>query len=364
MKKYISNITFTVLLLGSFLVSAQDTLSTINKKDMFSLSGSVDIYYKYDLAGSAARSGNISGGENLTFFAPDHNSFSIGMANIIAEKAFGKSSVVADFSFGPRGAHSSILTQDENDGSFHIQNLYIKHQISDRFSVTAGFMGTFLGYEVISPSSNFNYSTSYLFSWGPFQNAGVRFDFQLSDKIGLMAGIFNDWNSYSDLTGSKDFGLQLAYHPSEGKDIFLNMITGKNSGTELDVTATFNISERLFLGLNAATYYSSDSDLFESESDGFSGVAIYPQFAISSNVVLGWRSEIFSERQPHNIFSGEFSGNASVFSNTLSANIAVGKITIIPEFRIDRGNQEIFIDSGSLPTDHASQVLLALVYNL
>jgi hypothetical protein len=58
-------------------------------------------------------------------------------------------------------------------------------------------MGTFIGYEVISPLANFHYSTSYLFTNGPFQNAGVKLNYAISDKIGIMVGAFNDsWNSY------------------------------------------------------------------------------------------------------------------------------------------------------------------------
>jgi hypothetical protein len=58
--------------------------------------------------------------------------------------------------------------------SFHIQNLYATYAATDKLSFTAGYMGTFIGYEVISPLANFHYSTSYLFTNGPFQNAGVK----------------------------------------------------------------------------------------------------------------------------------------------------------------------------------------------
>jgi hypothetical protein len=56
----------------------------------------------------------------------------------------------------------------------HIQNLYATYAATDKLSFTAGYMGTFIGYEVISPLANFHYSTSYLFTNGPFQNAGVK----------------------------------------------------------------------------------------------------------------------------------------------------------------------------------------------
>jgi hypothetical protein len=69
--------------------------------------------------------------------------------------------------------------------SFHIQNLYATYAATDKLSFTAGYMGTFIGYEVISPLANFHYSTSYLFTNGPFQNAGVKLN-SISDKIGIM----------------------------------------------------------------------------------------------------------------------------------------------------------------------------------
>jgi hypothetical protein len=46
--------------------------------------------------------------------------------------------------------------------------------------------------------ANFHYSTSYLFTNGPFQNAGVKANYAISDKV-IMVGAFNDaWNSYKE----------------------------------------------------------------------------------------------------------------------------------------------------------------------
>lgn len=338
------------------------TEEEMEKDSPLSISGSIDVYYKLDFAGNAARNANISGGENYTFFAPDQNSFSIGMANLIFEKAFGKSSMVADLSFGPRGSSSSIPTLNEADGSFHIQNLYFSHAFTDAVSITAGYMGTFVGYEVISPASNFNYSTSYLFSWGPFQNAGVKLDFALSDKFGLMVGLFNDWNTYTDFTSSKDLGLQLSYNVADGSDIYLNFIAGADSGVELDLTAGFQISDLFYLGVNAATYNNSTGKFLETGDSGFSGVALYPQFALSDNFSIGLRSEIFSEKQVNDIFAGTYSKKASVFANTITANIKTGALTIIPELRFDSSSEDIYIDSDGNPTAGAAQFLIAAVF--
>ena len=327
------------------------------------ISGSIDVYYKADFAGSSAAGGNISGGENYTFFAPDHNSFSIGMANLILEKSVGKSSFVADLSFGPRGASSSIPTLSIDDGSFHIQNLYVSHSFSDAITMSLGYMGTFVGYEIISPTGNFNYSTSHLFSWGPFQNAGLKFDFALSDKWGLMLGVFNDWNTYTDFTGGKDFGAQLSYAPNDGTSLYLNFITGEDTGLELDLTAGFQLSDMFFLGVNAATYSSGTGEIFGAGDSGFSGVALYPQLALNDKVSLGLRGELFSEKEVNDIFGGSYTDAASVFSLTLSGNIKSGPLTFIPEIRFDSGSEDIYIDSDGMASASASQILLAAIYS-
>ncbi len=91
-------------------------------------------------------------------------------------------------------------------------------------------MATFVGYEVISPVGIFNYSTSYLFTNGPFQNAGVKATYAFSDKVSLMAGIFNDsWNVYQSGGRVNTFGAQLMVAPVKGLTAYLNLVTGPAS---------------------------------------------------------------------------------------------------------------------------------------
>jgi hypothetical protein len=162
------------------------------------ISGSGDLYYKYDF--SKFSNSNGEGGGPVTSFATDQNSISLGMLDIALKKSVGKASFVGEVSFGPRGQYQSILNGDGSnsnaDNSFHIQNLYATYAFTDKFSMTAGYMGTFIGYEVISPVANFHYSTSYMFTNGPFQNAGLKANYKITDKFGAMVGIFNDsWNT-------------------------------------------------------------------------------------------------------------------------------------------------------------------------
>ena len=327
MKKVIA--TLAVVLTSTFAF-AQDT--------PLEISGSADAYWKYDFAKTA----NIP-----TSFATDHNSVSLGMIDVVLKKKTGKTSFVGEVSFGPRGAGQSI--PDVDGQSFHIQNLYATYAASDKLSLTAGYMGTFVGYEVISPLANFHYSTSYLFTTGPFQNAGIKANYAVSSKVGLMVGLFNDqWNTYKATPefGLNAFGAQLSLTPAEGLTAYFNLLTGSESGTIVDLTAAYQVSPKFKLGLNAADFSGVDS------GSGYSGIALYPSVAISDSFGLGLRAESFKSKTL----------DTSVSAFTLSANLKSGGLTFIPEIRLDSASEDSFYKSNGNPTKSASQFAVAMVY--
>ena len=337
-------ITILALALTTSVAFAQDT--------PLEISGSGDLYYKYDFS-EASQLG--------TSFATDQNSVSLGMIDIALKKKTGKTSFVGEVSFGPRGMGQSILN-DSDGQSFHIQNLYAAYAASDKLTLTAGYMGTFIGYEVISPLGNLNYSTSYLFTNGPFQNAGVKANYAFSSKVGLMVGVFNDqWNAYkADMSlGLNAIGAQLSVTPVEGLTAYINYLDGSASGTIVDLTAAYQISEKFKLGLNVADFSGTIDDT------GYTGFALYPSYAVSSNFSLALRAENFKAKKAGSPFGPSFSNviaDESVTAFTLSANLKSGGLTFIPEFRMDSRSNKLFNDSKGGTTKSASQVSLAVVY--
>ncbi|WP_231463176.1 porin [Pedobacter sp. Leaf132] len=307
-------------------------------------SGSVDTYYKYDFA----KRPNIP-----TSFVSDHNSVSLGMLDLVLKKKTDKASFVGEISFGPRGQSQSIPDAAANGSSFHIQNLYVNYDFSDKFAMTAGYMGTFIGYEVISPVGNFNYSTSYLFTNGPFQNAGIKATYKFSDKVSLMAGLFNDWNLYSATRGVSSVGGQLMISPLEGWTAYINALTGADPygyGTIVDLTTSYQITKAFKLGLNAANYDMAD------DAGGYAGVALYPQVAVADAVTLGLRGEYFKNKDV-----GATPGTAYT-GLTLTANIKSGGLTFIPEVRLDHNGDKPFLNKTGGAAPNAGQFSLAAVY--
>ncbi|MCA6075478.1 outer membrane beta-barrel protein [Fulvivirga sedimenti] len=321
-----------------------------DKKDSLTISGSVDTYYTYD----------FSGQDNIgTSFADDRNSISIGMVDVALSQTLGKASFVGELSFGPRSFKSIPLFDlgDEERAIVGIQNLYVSYAFNDVLSLTAGYMGTFVGYEVISPVGNFNYSTSYLFTNGPFQNSGLKADITISDNFAIMVGIFNDWNVYNDENGVSDFGAQIFIQPVEGWSVYLNMVTGSPSGTIFDLTTGFQISEKFYLGLNAADY-----SIAGDEKGGYTGVALYPQFSISEAFSIGLREEFFSYKEATTESGTVISESESVFASTVTANYSYKNFRFIGEVRLDNVSFDAFMDSNEAAVAQASQITLAAVY--
>lgn len=339
-----------ILVLAVAALSFTSARAEEDEAPSLEISGSVDAYFKYDFAGAS---------NSPTSFATDHNSMSIGMIDLGLTQTFGNATFVGELSFGPRGQGQSLPATENGVSGFNIQNLYASYALTDALSATAGYMGTFVGYEIISPTGNFNYSTSYLFSAGPFQNAGFKLDYSFSDRFAVMAGIFNDWNTYTDFNGFSDIGAQIYVSPVEGWDAYINFCTGPASGTIIDLTTGYQVTDAFYVGLNVADFSAAGSDA------GYTGFALYPQYAFSDKLSLGYRGEYFMEKDV-DVDGGTVNawmiGSESVFSNTITLNFYHGPFTFSTEFRSDSAADEIFMDSDGAGSSSFSQFLLAAIY--
>ena len=329
---YVKKILLTGLtLLTAITLFAQDGEET---KAAVSISGSVDAYYQTNLSASDTNAQSFG-----TSFA-DELGFALGMANIIATYEGEKTGAVADVAFGPRGESAT--------GGYDINQLYAYWNVTEGTTLTMGRFNTYLGYEVISPVGNFNYSTSYLFSSGPFSHVGLKADFALSDDFSLMLAIMNVTDTNNNLTGVYSAGAQLGY-----SDQFLNFYYdgGESLGFEIDYTGGFNVSEDLFLGINAA--------YADNEGEGFSGVALYPQLATDENFTIGLRGEYFATR------SDAVSDDPSVFAATLTGSFALENLIIKPEIRLDSWGSDVepYFDADGAASKSLSSFLVAAIYS-
>jgi hypothetical protein len=318
---------FTLLLASLTAIAvAQDDAPAL------SISGTVDAYFQTNL--SAPDDAGQSFG---TSFA-DETGFALGMANLVAAYDMGSTGVVADVVFGPRG--------DAAVGGYNLNQLYAYWNVNETTTLTMGRWNTYLGYEVISPAGNFNYSTSYMFSSGPFSMVGLKADFALSDDFSLMLAVMNPTDVNNNTTGGYSLGAQLGY-----KGQYLNLYADDDEvlGFEIDYTGGFDLSDDVFLGINAAYQTMEDA--------GFYGVALYPQYTVSDSFALGLRGELFGY---HDDTDDDL---PSVFATTITGSYSVENLTIKPEIRMDAWSEsEPYLDNDGLASDSLSAFALAVIY--
>jgi len=386
---------FSLLLLSMILFLFQVALAqeeTAEEKGSLTLSGSLDAYFRTNFNGS-------NKGENFqapaTSFA-NLPGFSLGMANVIATYQGKKVGAVADLVFGPRGEDAvfgSPLYSGGMAGSSQMVNqLYVYWNVSDKVTLTMGNFNTFLGYEVISPTANFHYSTSYMFSYGPFSHTGLKANIKLSDKWSLLGAVMNptDMTEFN-LNGTYTFGGQLAYSTEAG-NTYLNVVYGDQDGKlnsgdnlvsgatslgktfQIDLTTGVDISPAFSVGLNTTYQTIAPGEVFtqseiqdlNGDGAGFYGIAAYLQAKPKDSFGIGFRGEYFS------VFNSGLSevvglntkGNGNVFAGTLSGNIKVAdNLTFIPELRMDSMKEEFFVSKDLNGSKGLVSFLFAAVFS-
>ena len=334
------NFLTTLSLMIGFVAIAQE--EEVAPEPTFSVAGTIDTYY---------RSNQYVPG---TSFAND-NGFAIGMANVIVSYEGKKSGFVADMVFGPRGSDavfSSPMPRDAGDSSSAniLNQLYAYYNVSDSFTLTMGNFNTFLGYEVISPAANFNYSTSYMFSYGPFSHTGIKADIAAGENTSIMLGLLNTTDNTEFQVADDDYmlGAQLGIFGQ-----YINYLGGGSNGvSQIDFTGGFNLGDSFFLGINA-TSYSDDDDV------KFSGVALYPQYTFSDSFALGARFESFNENGKGLDALGGDGDNTSI---TLTGSYTSGNLIFKPEIRIDSASDKFYTDADGA-TDSLAVFLVAAIYS-
>jgi hypothetical protein len=186
-----------------------------------------------------------------------------------------------------------------------------------------------------------------MFSNGPFSHTGLKADIALSDDVSLMLAVLNstDYTESQPVGDDYMFGAQLGLYGQ-----YINYLAGGLSNvSQIDFTGGIDISDSFFLGVNATSY---EDDVIE-----FSGVALYPQVALSDSFTLGGRFEAFTENGELGAF-----GDGDNTSFTLTGSFSSGNMTIKPEFRVDTASDTYYMDADGA-TDSLSSFVLAAIYS-
>ena len=327
-------------------------------KPVLTITGSADVYYKYDFAKTKFNT--------YTSFTGTHNSFALGMASVKFEHKGSKVGAVLDLGFGQR-AKEFAYTDDGITQA--IKQLYVTYSPADWLKFTAGSWATHVGYELVDPQLNRNYSMSYMFTNGPFTHTGVKADIT-KGKHGFMVGVSNATDfriPLDDYINKKFIIAQYSLAASDNVKVYLNYVGGKAPDTskvnQFDAVVTAKLSDKFNIGfngtVNSTQFWDGAKNL---DGQSWWGSALYLNVDPKPWFGLTLRGEYFNDDKQLKMFAFAPEGG-SIFATTLSAIFKTGGFTFIPEFRIDNASQEVFIDKNGAGKKSAGNFLLAAVYS-
>jgi hypothetical protein len=306
---------------------AQD--STKNGK--LSITGSVDAYYRYNFH-NAKDSGRTN---NYTSFTNSQNSFELGMATLKADYIIGKAEAVVDLGFGKRVEEFSY---NDMGTLAAIKQAYVSYSPSGKVKFTMGKWFTHVGYEVPDAYLNRNYSMDYMFSYGPFFHTGIKMDVTPNSNFGFMIGVANPTDFSTASFAKKNFLAQIHLTTSDSKlNAYLNYVGGKDMSdamvNQFDAVITETVTSKFSIAYNGSIKLVKPSG---GSSDSWWGSALYLNYDPCSSFGLTARGEYFGDKK------GVAGFGTNLFDITLSGNIHIDNLAIIPEFRIDGAKDPIF----------------------
>lgn len=342
-------------------ITAMAIFSSVYAQDdstgSFTISGYVDAYYRYNFLNAKDQMFT----NNYTSFTNSHNSFELGMASVKFEYSKGKIGAVADLGFGNRAAefsYTDIVTSiDDNFDEVTsptllaaVKQAYVTYAPSENVTFSMGKWATHVGYELLDPGLNRNYSMSYMFSYGPFSHTGLKVDFSLGSGFGAMVGVANPTDYVTASFAKKNFLAQLS-KTSDNFGAYLNFVGGKdwddNTITQVGLTATSTISDKFGIGYDGTV---KSIKPMTGSSVSWWGSALYLNFDPSEKVGITARGEYFGDKD------GAAGFGTSLFDATLSFNLkCTDGIMIIPEFRLDSAKDPIFFKNDDSPVNPTSK---------
>ena len=333
---------------------SQDSTKTPEPVKTTTITGSVDVYYRYNFANAKSSLAT----NNATSFTNSHNSFELGMASLKVVHAFGKISGVIDLGFGSRAKEFSY---NETGITQAVKQAYLTYAPSDKVTFTMGKFATHVGYELLDPQLNRNYSMSYMFSYGPFSHTGLKMDVTVSKNFGFMVGVANPTDYISAPFEKKFFLAQLHGATSDGKfTAYLNYVGGKDTAkitqNQFDLVATVKVSNKFSIGVNGTVKMVKPDGV---SSQSWTGAALYLNVDPTDKFGFTVRGEIFDDKKKVTGVLG-----TSLYEATATLNIKpVAGIIIMPEFRLDGAKDPFFAKHDGTGTKSTGSFILAAVYS-
>ncbi len=245
--------------------------------------GMVDAYYAYNFTDP----GSFSNG-GYYFYNNQANSFTMGLAEVKATATQGQGSAHIVLAYGQEVPLALIPS------GIDVLQAYVSYN-PGQVTINAGRFVTWMGYEVIEETSNWNYSHSLLFGALPFWHTGVSVNYAPSTIFNATIYDVDDpWQSTVAGIQGKDLGLEAAITPNSIWGITLNGIMGPVAGTPSQNSI---VGEAIVTYKPSAWNFALDAQMGTAtapsgaKSPSYVGIALYGKYQIQSDWSAALRLE-------------------------------------------------------------------------
>ena len=332
------------------IITASGQTDSTKKINPFTFSGSVDVYFR-NAFNSIKENSN-----NFTSFTNSNQKTQLGMASAKVDYTKGKFFATVDLGYGKRAEEFSY---NDKGVLTNIKQAYVAYSISDRLKMSAGKWATHIGYELLDAPLNRNYSMSYAFSYGPFFHTGLKADFSINSKSGVMLGIANPTDNINSISPYKVIIGQYSHHFFNDKTVmYINYQGGKtgdaSSFNQWDLVVTNALTNQVNINYDGTLFINKDAG----KKSIWKSNAFYVNYDPNSKIGLTYRSEFFYDKNA--ISAGAFATN--IFANTLSLNYKINKFILVPELRLENAKDAIYLNKEGAPTSKSASFILAAIY--
>jgi hypothetical protein len=163
--------------------------------------------------------------------------------------------------------------------------------------------------------------------------------------------------------------LQVSQAITDDIKVYVNYVGGQRPSDEakirqFDLVLTAKLNDQFNIGYNGTVNSTAlkVSGAYE-DAKTWSGSALYLNYDPAKKFGITLRSEMFSDKYQLSALGTAASGG-SLFANTLSGNVKLGGLTIIPEIRFESSNSKIFFNKNGTASQSNGSFLVALAYKL
>ena len=262
------------------------------------VSGLVDGYYSYNF-------NHPDGGINTgRAFDVRDNSFSLNLAKFTLEKKNDLSSPLGfklDLGFGPTVDLVNAPDQFNGPAIRNVLQAYVSYvvPVGKGLTVDFGKFYTPVGSEVIETKDNFNYTRSFLFTYGPYTHTGFRAKYAFNDKVALTGFLVNGWDTFLDNNRAKTGGVSLSLTPTSRLAITQTYLGGPeqtdyNEGWRhtADTVVAYVANDKLTL---LGNYNYSADKLIDGRKVHWTGFAGGLKYAFTNKLAFSPRFEVFDD---------------------------------------------------------------------